>query len=60
MAIKMKPVQPPDSFRLSAAICWLDLGNWQEANEKLEKVARAMRAHPEVLELRGQIYAKAG
>jgi len=37
----------------------LGLGNWLEANEELEKVTPQMRAHPEVLELRWQIYDRA-
>jgi len=60
MAIKMKPLQPPDSYHFSAAIGWLDLGNWQDANEELEKIAPTLRSHPDVLEVRLQIYAKAG
>jgi hypothetical protein len=28
-------LDPPDTFHLSAAIGWLELGNWQEANEEL-------------------------
>ena len=60
MANTMKPVQPPDSHHLSAAIGWLELGNWQEANEELEKITPTLRAHPDVLEVRWQIYAKAG
>lgn len=55
----MKPLQPPDSFHLSAAIGWLELGNPTEANEELEKIAPALRAHPDVLEVRLQIYMRA-
>ena len=39
---------------------WLDLGNHLEANEELEKIAPGLRAHPDVLEVRYEIYAKAG
>ena len=56
----VKPLDPPDSHYLSSAIGWLGLGNWQEANEELEKIAPALRAHPEVLEVRWLVYAKAG
>lgn len=56
----VKPLDPPDSHNLSAAIGWLGLGNRQEANEELEKIAPALRAHPDVLEVRWQVYAKAG
>jgi tetratricopeptide (TPR) repeat protein len=56
----MKPLEPPDSFHLSAAIGWLGLGNWQEANEELEKIVPALGAHPDVLRVRFEIYSKAG
>jgi len=56
----MKPLEQPDSFHLSAAIGWLGLGNWQEANEELGKISPALRAHPDVLEVRFEIYSKAG
>jgi tetratricopeptide (TPR) repeat protein len=56
----VKSLEPPDSFYLSAALGWLGLGNWQEANEELEKITLALRAHPDVLEVRLEIYSKAG
>jgi Flp pilus assembly protein TadD len=55
----MKPLEPPDSFHLSAAIGWLGLGNWQEANEELEKIVPALASHPDVLWVRLEIYSKA-
>jgi hypothetical protein len=55
----MQPLVPPDSFHLSAAIGWLGLGNWQEANEELEKIAPTLRFRPDVLAIRYEIYAKA-
>jgi tetratricopeptide (TPR) repeat protein len=55
----VNPLEPPHTFHLSAAIGWLGLGNWQEANEELEKIAPALRAHPSVLAVRHEIYAKA-
>ena len=60
MAITMKPLEPPDTFHLSAAMGWLGLGDWQEAKEELEKIAPAWRAHPSVLEVRYEVWAKAG
>jgi tetratricopeptide (TPR) repeat protein len=45
---------------LKAAEGWLELGNHVEANEELEKIAPTLRVHPDVLELRWQIYAKDG
>jgi len=56
----MKPLAPPDSHYLSAAIGWLGLGNWHEAREELEQIAPGLRAHPDVLAVRYEIYSKAG
>jgi predicted Zn-dependent protease len=44
---------------LQAAQGWLELGDHLEANEELENITPQFRAHPAVLELRWQIYAKA-
>ena len=55
----MKPLQHPDTLHLQAAQGWLELGNHLEANEELEKVTASLRGHPDVLELRWQIYAHA-
>jgi len=52
-------LQHPDTFHLSAAIGWLELGNHLEANDELEKITPQMRAHPDVLNVRYQIYAGA-
>jgi tetratricopeptide (TPR) repeat protein len=52
-------LQPPDSMHLLAAQGWLELGNQVEAKEDLEKIAPRFRAHPDVLEVRWQIYAAA-
>jgi predicted Zn-dependent protease len=54
----MNPLAPPDSIHLKAAEGWLELGNHVEANEELEKISPTLRVHPDVLELRWQIYAK--
>jgi len=56
----VKSLEPPDTFHLSAAMGWLGLGNWQEANEELEKITIPFRAHPDVLEIRLEICSKAG
>ncbi len=58
MAKRIKQLEPPDSIHLNAAIGWLELGDHLEANEELEQIAPQMRVHPDVLELRWQIYAK--
>jgi len=55
----VKPLQPPDTFCLSAAIGWLGLGNWREADEELEQITPDFHVHPDVLEIRWAIYAKA-
>ncbi len=55
----MKPLEPPDRYHLLAASGWLDLGDTREATEELERIAPRLRAHPDVLELRWQIYAEA-
>jgi predicted Zn-dependent protease len=49
-----------DQRQLDAAEGWLELGNWLEANEELEGISPKMRAHPCVLRVRWEIYAKAG
>jgi tetratricopeptide (TPR) repeat protein len=54
----MNPLAPPDSFHMKAAEGWLGLGCQLEANEELEKITPEFRAHPDVLGLRWQIYAK--
>jgi hypothetical protein len=33
----LKTLEPPDDFYLKAAEGWLELGNWLEANEELER-----------------------
>ena len=58
MAKRIKPLQPPDSIHLDAAEGWLGLGNQVEAFEELEQISPQLRVHPDVLELRWQIYAK--
>src|SRR5689334_19116427 len=50
----------PDIRQLSAAQGWLELGDWQSANDELESIEPLHRAHPYVLELRWQVYALAG
>ena len=48
-----------DKRHLEAAQGWFELGNHLEANEELENITPKNRAHPAVLEIRWQIYAKA-
>jgi len=49
-----------DHRHLEAARGWLGLGDWQSANDELEEITPAVRAHPEVLLVRVEIYLKAG
>ena len=53
----MNPLEPPDRIHLQAAEGWIGLGNFAEANDELEQIAAANRAHPDVLQLRWRIYA---
>jgi tetratricopeptide (TPR) repeat protein len=55
----MDSLEPHDRMHLNAAEGWLGLGNHVEANEDLEKITPAMRSHPDVLEVRYEIYASA-
>lgn len=53
----MKPIEPPDSFHLQAVQGWLELGNKKEANAELQKIARELRTHPDVLKVSWDVYA---
>lgn len=55
----MRNFSPPDEQRLQAAVGWLGLGNWKEANEELECITPEFRAHPDVLKARVKIYVAA-
>jgi len=55
----MKELEFQDRRHLKAAEGWLELGNVLEANEELENITPEMRAHPDVLCLRWQVYAGA-
>ncbi len=39
---------------------WLGLGDCQSANDELEEITPQLRAHPDVLLVRVQVYLKAG
>ncbi len=49
----------PELRRLTAAQGWLELGDWQSANDELENITPQLRAHPDVLKLRFAIYSAA-
>lgn len=57
--VQMTSLPHPNNLHLQAAEGWLELGNWSEANEELDRILPSLRAHPLVLALRYQIYAKA-
>jgi tetratricopeptide (TPR) repeat protein len=56
----MKQIEPPDSHYLSAAMGWLGLGDWREAEAELNRIAPALQSHLWVLETRFEVCAKAG
>jgi hypothetical protein len=45
-------IAPPDSFHLSAALGWLELGNPSEAGNELARIQPELLQHPDVLEVR--------
>jgi tetratricopeptide (TPR) repeat protein len=55
----MQRLKHPDSAHLEAAQGWLELGNWLESNEELERITPQLRAHPDVLRMRVEIYSAA-
>jgi predicted Zn-dependent protease len=55
----IQPLEAPDALHLQAAEGWIGLGNYADANDELEQIAAANRAHPDVLQLRWRIYADA-
>ena len=48
-----------DLHHLNAAQGWLELGDWQSANDELENIAPQLRAHPDVLKMRFDVYSAA-
>jgi predicted Zn-dependent protease len=57
--LPVKKLEMPDSHHVSAAVGWLGLGSWHDANEELDLVAPEYRTHPVVQNVRWQIYARA-
>jgi predicted Zn-dependent protease len=53
----MKPLELHDQRHLEAARAWFELGNCIEATEELEQITPELRGHPDVLEVRFQVYA---
>jgi tetratricopeptide (TPR) repeat protein len=48
----MALLEPPDTFYLSAAVGWYELGNLAEARNELTRLSPAAQKHPDVLEVR--------
>jgi len=55
----MNPLEPPGLHHLRAASGWLLLGADAEAAEDLKRIDPHLHAHPDVLEVRWQMHAKA-
>jgi Flp pilus assembly protein TadD len=54
----MRPLEPPDSHFVSAALGWLGLGNMPEAKAELERISAENRKHPDVLEVQWLLLAE--
>jgi tetratricopeptide (TPR) repeat protein len=55
----MEKLEPPDLHFLSAAEGWMELGNPAEARIELDRIAAPLQGHPQVLEARWAICARA-
>jgi hypothetical protein len=53
-----KTLPPPNSHYLEAAVGWLELGNPHEALGELALIAPEFLGHPQVLEVKWQIFAR--
>ena len=54
---KLAQLQHPDTVHLEAAAGWIELGDYDSANEELENIREEWRVYPDVLELRWLIYS---
>ena len=54
---KLAQLQHPDPMHLEAAAGWIQLGDYNSANDELEKIRAEWRTHPDVLDLRWLIYS---
>ena len=50
------PLEPPDQQHWQAAVGYVELGMFQDANDQLEKIDPFNRAAPEVLAVRLSVY----
>jgi predicted Zn-dependent protease len=56
----MNELSWPDRHHLRAAEGWLGLGDHREAFAEIEKIPPDRRAHPDVLNLRWQVFSRIG
>ena len=54
---KLAQLKHPDPMHLKAAAGWIQLGDYDAANDELENIRAEWRAHPDVLNLRWLIYS---
>ena len=54
---KLAQLKHPDPMHLKAAAGWIQLGDYDAANDELENIRAEWRAHPDVLDLRWFIYS---
>jgi predicted Zn-dependent protease len=54
---KLAQLQYPDPMHLNAAAGWIQLGDYDSANDELENIRAEWRAHSDVLDLRWFIYS---
>ena len=54
---KQSQLQHPDTMYLEAAAGWIELEDYDSANEELENIRADWREHPDILDLRWLIYA---
>jgi Flp pilus assembly protein TadD len=54
----MQTIEPPDIHHLSAAVGWIELGNFTEAEDELNRISTLHQCHPDVLEVRWVILAQ--
>jgi len=53
----MPPIEPPDTHFLSAAIGWIELGNFAEAKSELKSISPGAARNPDVLEVWWLVHA---
>jgi len=59
MAVSQLELSNADAMHLQAAQGWLELGDWESANDELEENQPQLRAHPDVLKIRIEVYVAA-